>query len=90
MKAKKRSQIDPRIEDLRKKILYLSPYTGWIPKGVKNRIVNITDFDGEVIGELEMGSDGFVQLIVNIPGKDVAVIKVEFYPGRDHAKAYTQ
>ena len=80
----------PNVEDLRKKILFLSPDSGWIPKGVTNRIVNITDFDGEIIGELEMGSDGFVQLVVTLPGGDAIIMKVEFYPGRDHAKAMTQ
>ena len=81
-KSKKRRPMDRRVEDLRRKILYLNPYSGWIPKGSKQRIVNIVDIDGETIGELETGSDGFVQVAVSA-GK--SLIRISYYPGRSHA-----
>ncbi len=81
-KRKRRRPMDRRVEDLRRKILFLNPYSGWIPKGSRQRIVNIVDIDGETIGELETGSDGFVQVAVTA-GKQL--IRISYYPGRNHA-----
>ena len=81
-KVASRKPLDQRIEDLRHKILYLNPYSGWIPKGVRKRIVNVVDRDGEMVGELETGSDGFVQLALVVDGH---LVRVTLYPGRNHA-----
>ncbi len=81
-KREKRRPIDPRVEDLRRKILFLNPHSGWIPPGVRQRIMNIVDADGETIGELETGSDGFVQVAVGAAGQ---LIRISYYPGRNHA-----
>lgn len=80
--TKKRTKLDARVEDLRKKILFLNPYSGWIPEGAKQRIMNVVDRDGEIVGELEVGSDGFVQLALTF-GRNHA--RVTYYPGRNHA-----
>src|SRR5437867_530983 len=68
-KAKSQKTLDPRVEDLRKKILHLDPYSGWFPAGATKRIMSIVDKDLEPIGELETGSDGFVQLAVLVGGR---------------------
>lgn len=81
-KVANRKRLDARIEDLRHKILYLNPYSGWVPEDVHQRIVNVVDPDGETVGELETGSDGFVQLAVVV---DRALVRVSLYPGRNHA-----
>lgn len=83
-KAKRggRRPMDPRVEDLRKKILFLNPYSGWIPKGARQRIVNIVDHEGDIVGELETGDDGFVQVAV-VAGKQL--VRISYYPGRNHA-----
>ena len=83
-KVASRKPLDQRIEDLRHKILYLNPYSGWIPKDVRQRIVNVVDGDGEIVGELEEGSDGFVQLALVV---DRSLVRVSLYPGRNHAIA---
>lgn len=77
------------LKDLRIVKLYLDPEqsiaSGWTPKGVeKQTIMNITD-EGEPIGELETGSDGFIKMILNLDGKRI-LATVEFIPGRNHAK----
>lgn len=74
--------LDPRVEDIRKKILYLNPYSGWIPEGVHQHIVNIVDEDGEIIGELETGDDVFVQIATTV-GREL--VRISYYPKRDHA-----
>src|SRR2546422_9458575 len=61
-KPKSKKTLDPRGEDLRKKILHLDPYSGWFPAGATKRIMSIVDAHLEPIGELETGSDGFVEL----------------------------
>ena len=79
----------PILKDLRRVKLYLNPENslrmGWIPDGVVQTIVNVTDEDGEPIGELETGSDGFVKLVLNLNGKYIFA-QVEQIPGRNHAK----
>jgi len=77
-----RRPMDSRVEDLRRKILFLNPYSGWMPEGAKQRIMNIVDAEGEAIGELEVGSDGFVQVAVGTAGQ---LIRISYYPGRNHA-----
>lgn len=79
---KRRKPLDPNVEDLRKKILFLNPYSGWMPQDVKQRIMNVVDEDGEAIGELEVGSDGFTQLAV-VTGR--SLVRITYYPGRNHA-----
>ena len=74
--------MDTRVEDLRKKILHLDPYSGWFPLGASKRIMNIVDAELEPIGELETGSDGFVQLAVLIGRR---FVRVSYYPGQPHA-----
>jgi hypothetical protein len=81
-KRRRPPALDSRVEDLRRKILFLNPYSGWIPKRVRQRIMNIVDSDGETIGELETGSDGFVQVAVTVAGN---AVRISYYPGRDHA-----
>jgi len=81
-KGGKRRPMDARVEDLRRKILFLNPYSGWIPEGARQRIMNIVDAEGEAIGELETGSDGFVQVAVGAAGQ---LIRISYYPGRNHA-----
>jgi len=77
-----RKAIDARVEDLRKKILYLDPYSGWFPAGASKRIMNIVDRDLEPVGELETGSDGFAQLAVLVGRR---FVRISYYPGQPHA-----
>lgn len=77
-----RKSFDIRVEDLRKKILHLDPYSGWFPVDATKKIVNIVDADLEPIGELETGSDGFVQLALLVGRR---FVRIAYYPGQPHA-----
>ncbi len=81
-----RKAMDARVEDLRKKILHLDPYSGWFPKDASKRIMNIVDAELEPIGELETGSDGFVQVALLVGRR---FIRVSYYPGQSHATLTT-
>jgi len=81
-----RKAIDTRVEDLRKKILHLDPYSGWFPSGASKRIMNVVDAELEPVGELETGSDGFVQLAVLIGRR---FVRIAYYPGQPHATLTT-
>lgn len=85
-KPKARRALDTRVEDLRKKILHLDPYSGWFPAGATKRIMNIVDAELESVGELETGSDGFVQLAVLVGRR---FIRISYYPGQPHATVTT-
>ena len=78
--------MDTRVEDLRKKILHLDPYSGWFPAGATKRIMNIVDEELESVGELETGSDGFVQVAVLVGRR---FIRISYYPGQPHATVTT-
>jgi hypothetical protein len=79
---KRKGSLDIRVEDLRKKILHLDPYSGWFPADATKKIVNVVDEELEPIGELETGSDGFVQLALIVGRR---FVRVSFYPGQPHA-----
>ena len=81
-KRRKGKTLDPRVEDLRKKILHLDPYSGWFPAGATKRIMSIVDADLEPIGELETGSDGFVQLAALVGRR---FVRISYYPGQPYA-----
>jgi len=81
-KPKSRKMLDPRVQDLRKKILHLDPYSGWFPAGATKRIMSIVDAELEPIGELETGSDGFVQLAVLVGRR---FVRISYYPGQPYA-----
>jgi len=81
-KSKSKKTLDPRVEDLRKKILQLDPYSGWFPVGASKRIMNIVDRDLEPVGELETGSDGFVLLAVLVGRR---LVRILYHPGQPHA-----
>lgn len=85
-KPKARRAMDTRVEDLRKKILHLDPYSGWFPTGATKRIMNIVDAELESVGELETGSDGFVQVAVLVGRR---FIRISYYPGQPHATVTT-
>ncbi|HYM38650.1 MAG TPA: hypothetical protein VEY12_00700 [Thermoplasmata archaeon] len=79
---KVRKSLDIRVEDLRKKILHLDPYSGWFPADATKKIVNVVDEQLEPIGELETGSDGFVQLALIVGRR---FVRIAYYPGQPHA-----
>ncbi len=81
-RSKSKKTLDPRVEDLRKKILHLDPYSGWFPAGATKRIMSIVDADLEPIGELETGSDGFVQLAALVGRR---FVRISYYPGQPYA-----
>ena len=85
-KPKARKAMDTRVDDLRKKILHLDPYSGWFPAGATKRIMNIVDADLEAIGELETGSDGFVQLAVLVGRR---FVRISYYPVQPYATLTT-
>jgi hypothetical protein len=85
-KARRRKGVDARVEDLRRKILHLDPYSGWFPAGATKRIMNIVDEELEPVGELETGSDGFVQVAVLVGRR---FIRISYYPGQPHATVMT-
>ena len=85
-KPKARKAVDTRGEDLRTENLHLAPYSGWFPAGATKRIMNIVDADLEAIGELETGSDGFVQLAVLVGRR---FVRISYYPGQPHATLTT-
>src|SRR5437879_13643455 len=80
-KAKAKKTLDPRVEDLRKKILHLDPYSGWFPAGATKRIMSIVDKDLERIGELGTGREGCVQLIVFV---GCGLVRMSYF----HARPY--
>src|SRR2546426_12568598 len=77
-----RKTLDPRVEDLRKKSLHLDPYSGWFPAGATKRIMSIVDAALDPIGELETGSDGFVQRAVLVGRR---FVRISYYPGQPYA-----
>lgn len=77
-----RRSLDIRVEDLRQKILHLDPYSGWFPVDATKKIVNVVDSELEPIGELETGSDGFVQLALLVGRR---FVRISYYPGQPHA-----
>lgn len=81
-RPKVRRTVDTRVEDLRRKILHLDPYSGWFPTGATKRIMNIVDAELESVGELETGSDGFVQVAVLVGRR---FVRISYYPGQPHA-----
>ena len=81
-----RKAMDTRVDDLRKKILHLDPYSGWFPAGATKKVMNIVDPDLEPIGELETGSDGFVQVAVLVGRR---FVRITYYPGQTHATLTT-
>lgn len=85
-KPNARKAMDRRVDDLRKKILHLDPYSGWFPAGATKRVMNIVDAELEPIGELETGSDGFVQLAVLVGRR---FVRISYYPGQPHATLTT-
>lgn len=85
-KPRARKAVDRRVEDFRRKILHLDPYSGWFPRGVTKRIMSIVDSDLEPIGELETGSDGFVQVAVLVGRR---LVRISYYPGQPHASLTT-
>lgn len=84
--ANARKAMDTRVEDLRKKILHLDPYSGWFPRSTTKRIMNIVDAELEPVGELETGSDGFVQVAVLVGRR---FVRISYYPGQPHAMLST-
>jgi len=85
-KPRTRKAMDTRVEDLRRKILHLDPYSGWFPAGVTKRVMNIVDADLEPIGELETGSDWFVQLALLVGRR---FVRISYYPGQPYATLTT-
>lgn len=85
-KPNARKAMDRRVDDLRKKILHLDPYSGWFPAGATKRVMNIVDAELEPIGELETGSDGFVQLAVLVGRR---FVRISYYPGQPYATLTT-
>ena len=69
--------IDHRID--KKKI---GPSESWIPAGIINTLLSIRDEQGNVIGDIEIGSDGFIQMIWDIG--DVHY-RLERYPSMTEA-----
>jgi len=56
-----------KVKDKREKKMYIGPAPGWIPDGVVNTVLNVYSLNGKIIGDLELGSDGFVQGIIRFP-----------------------
>src|SRR2546428_5824472 len=81
-KPKAKKPVDPRVEAPQKKTLHLDPYSGWSPAGATKRIMSIVDADLEPIGELETGSDGFVQLAALVGRR---FVRISYYPGQPYA-----
>lgn len=55
------------IEDKRKTKMFLVPSQMWMPDNTENTLMNIYSDDGQVIGDLEIGTDGFLQMVFHIP-----------------------
>ena len=60
------------IEDNRKTVKHIVPYLAWIPEGVTNYLFDITDKDDVKVGEIEIGSDNFLQLRIEIGKKCIS------------------
>ena len=70
-----------KLQDLREKETFLAPSEGMIPEGVRNTVMNIYTLP-DIIGDIEIGTDGFVQAIFEVMG---CLVRLEVYPGRDQA-----
>ena len=57
------------IVDKRKGKLIIAPFSEWIPEGVTNYLFDITDSDGLKQGDIEVGTDGFIQVRLKLAGK---------------------
>ena len=54
-----------KVRDLRSgKFNVISPAEFIIPEGVTNTLLDIVTPDGKVVGNIEIGSDGFIQAII--------------------------
>ncbi len=58
-------------------------YSSLIPDGVKNEIHDVTDADGNVIGDYEFGDDGFLEIMVMT---SEGILKIKRY-GNDNYTA---
>jgi len=56
-----------KVKDKRERKMYIGPAPSWIPDGVENTVLNVYNLSGKIIGDLELGSDGFVQGVVKLP-----------------------
>ena len=57
------------VEDKRKSTKHIVPYLAWIPEGVTNYLFDITDKDDIKVGEIEVGTDGFIQIRLELNKK---------------------
>lgn len=57
------------VEDNRKTVKHIVPYLAWIPEGVTNYLFDITDKDDIKVGEIEVGTDSFIQVRLEVDKK---------------------
>jgi hypothetical protein len=57
------------VEDKRKTKKYIFPYLSWISKDTINYLFDITDKDDVKVGEIEVGTDGFIQIRLEVDKK---------------------
>src|SRR3989442_12384423 len=81
-KPRRGKTLDPRVENPRKKILHLDPYSGWFPAGATKRIMSTLDADLEPIAELATGTDAFAQLAVPVAPR---FVRISYDPGQPNA-----
>jgi len=70
--------VEERVVDKRSgKFKLIEPFRPLIPEGVTNTIYDIVDENGRVIGNLELGTDGFLQALILDKGY---VLKLKRHP----------
>ena len=57
------------VVDKRKTKKHITPYPSWIPDGATNYLFDITDKDDDKVGEIEIGTDNFIQIRLEIGKK---------------------
>jgi len=57
------------IEDNRKTKKYIFPYLSWIDKDAINYLFDITNKEDIKVGEIEVSTDGFIQIRLEIDKK---------------------
>jgi len=62
-KERRKRRVKPvKVVDRRKEKKVIVPDESWIPVNVVNTLMNII-WEGEPVGDIEVGSDGFVQAV---------------------------
>ena len=77
-----------KIVEKRSKPYSIGPSSAWIPDDVTNTLYDVVGRGSKVkIGDIEIGTDGFIQMIVKVDGIWIKLFK---HPSVDNAQIIVQ